>query len=310
MAPSLVSLLRRATLAFLVVLLGACEPGQENGEEILKLAYLPSEEDTEERMEAFQLLASHLSTFIKQPVEVIQASSYAPTIEAMRAKKIDIIRSGGSFTYMIAHEKAKAEALVAVGTRSGGPGLYQSALVTAADSGIRSIDDLRAQSKEIDFAFVDPASTSGHLVPRAFLETQGINPEGDFKQLIFTMSHLNSVMTIRSGKVRAGAISLSTYNRMVEQNRIDPKELRILWTSPPIPTGPVMVRGDLPPETKASIQAAYLALNDDNGPLMASMRRVYRNEDLKFFPAQDQDWNGLRGIAYNLASMELLNPEG
>ena len=47
MAPSLVSLLRRATLAFLVVLLGACEPGQENGEEILKLAYLPSEEDTE-----------------------------------------------------------------------------------------------------------------------------------------------------------------------------------------------------------------------------------------------------------------------
>lgn len=310
MAPPLPHRLRCLLVAFLVVLLGACESGESAGQETLKLAYLPSEEDTEARMGAYQRLADHISTFVEQPVDLIRASSYAPTIEAMRARKIDVIRSGGSFTYMIAHEKAGAEAIVAIGTASGGPGLYQSAVVTAADSGLRSIEDLRARAGEIDFAFVDPASTSGHLIPRAFLEAQGIDPESDFKQLIFTMSHLNSVMTIRSGKVQAGAISLSTVNRMIEQNRLDPNALRILWTSDPIPTGPVMVRKDLPEGTKQGIQAAYLALNDDNGPLMAAMRAVYRREDLQFFPAQDRDWDGLRQIAHNLESMVLLNPEG
>ncbi|MGB0317737.1 MAG: phosphate/phosphite/phosphonate ABC transporter substrate-binding protein [Pseudomonadales bacterium] len=296
-------------LAVLAMVQSACGPA-EPASASLKLAYLPSEEDTEERMEAFQLLADHISTHVSQPVEIIRASSYAPTIEAMRAKKIDIIRSGGSFTYMIAHEKANAEAIVAVGTTSAGPGLYQSALVTAATSGIKTVADLRARSREIDFAFVDPASTSGHLVPRSFLEKQGINPEKDFKQLIFTMSHLNSIMTIRSGKVDAGAISLSTYNRMVEQGRLDPAELTVLWTSPPIPTGPVMVRQDLPETLKKGIQAAYLALNNAESPLMEAMRAVYNREDLRFFPAEDRDWDGLRQIAHNLETMVLLNPEG
>lgn len=297
------------TLALLALGQTACGP-TEPASEALKLAYLPSEEDTEERMEAFQLLADHISAYVRQPVEIIRASSYAPTIEAMRARKIDIIRAGGSFTYMIAHEKAEAEAIVAVGTASAGPGLYQSALVTSASSGIKTLADLKARSREIDFAFVDPASTSGHLVPRAFLETQGINPEKDFKQLIFTMSHLNSVMTVRSGKVDAGAISLSTYNRMVEQNRLDPAELTILWTSPPIPTGPVMVRQDLPEAVKKGIQAAYLALNDEESPLMEAMRQVYNREDVRFFAAEDRDWDGLRQIAHNLETMVLLNPEG
>ena len=296
-------------LALVLMVVCACTPEGTRDEDTLKLAYLPSEEDTEARLEAFQLLADHISTFVNKPVEIIRASSYAPTIEAMRARKIDIIRAGGSFTYMIAHEKAGAEALVAVGTGSAGPGLYQSALVTAADSGLNSIEDLKARAKEIDFAFVDPASTSGHLIPRAFLEAEGLDPERDFKELIFTMSHLNSVMTIRSGKVRAGAISLSTMNRMIEQKRLDPAELKILWTSPPIPTGPVMVRKDLPKAIKQGIQAAYLALNDNDGPLMTAMRSVYRRDDLTFFSAEDRDWDGLRQIAHNLETMVLLNPE-
>ncbi|MGD1989262.1 MAG: hypothetical protein PVJ93_07420, partial [Pseudomonadales bacterium] len=56
-------------LAVLAMVQSACGPA-EPASASLKLAYLPSEEDTEERMEAFQLLADHISTHVSQPVEI------------------------------------------------------------------------------------------------------------------------------------------------------------------------------------------------------------------------------------------------
>lgn len=301
----------RALLALLAVLsLTACAPGDgaDGSERPLRLAYLPGEEDPEGRMVAFSGLAEYLSDHLGQEVELIQAVSYAPTIEAMRAGKIDFMRAGGSFTYMIAHEKAGAEAIVRVGT-SAGPGLYQSALVAWPGSGIETIDDLVARAAEIDFAFVDPASTSGHLIPRAKLESIGLDPDTSFGRTIFTMSHTNSAMTITSGKVQAGAISANTYTRLLERGLIEEDDMTILWMSDPIPTGPVMVRSDLPEALKEKLRQAYLDLNDSDSPVFEAMKTVYQTEDLRFFPASDMDWDGLRAIARNVDTFEML-PEG
>lgn len=259
-------------------------------------------------MVAFTGLAEYLSERLGQEVELIQAVSYAPTIEAMRAGKIDFMRAGGSFTYMIAHEKAGAEAIVRVGT-SAGPGLYQSAIVAWPGSGIRDLDDLRARARELDFAFVDPASTSGHLIPRAQLENIGIDPDEGFGRTIFTMSHTNSAMTIISGKVQAGAISFNTYSRLLERGLIAEDDMAILWKSDPIPTGPIMVRSDLPEDLKEKLRAAYLDLNGSDSPVYAAMKEVYATEDLRFYPAANHDWDGLRAIARNVDTFEML-PEG
>ncbi|MEE4301617.1 MAG: phosphate/phosphite/phosphonate ABC transporter substrate-binding protein [Pseudomonadales bacterium] len=297
-----------ALLALLAVLwLGGCAPGDEGdtAAEPLRLAYLPGEEDPEGRMVAFSGLADYLSKHMGRQVELIQAVSYAPTIEAMRASKIDFMRAGGPFTYMIAHEKAGAEAVVHVGT-SAGPGLYQSAIVAWPGSGIESLQDLVSHAAEIDFAFVDPASTSGHLVPRARLETLGIDPDDAFGRTIFTMSHTNSAMTIVSGKVQAGAISFNTYTRLVERGLIEADDMTILWKSEPIPTGPVMVRADLPEEIKDRLRQAYLDLNDSGEPVFEAMKQVYRTDDLRFYPAMDADFDGLRAIARNVDSFDML----
>ncbi len=298
-------------LALLALLLCAgCAPDGDGPAEAqpLRLAYLPGEEDPEGRMVAFSGLAEYLSEYMGREVELIQAVSYAPTIEAMRASKIDFMRAGGPFTYMIAHEKAGAEAVVHVGT-SAGPGLYQSAIVAWPGSGIESLEDLVARAPEIDFAFVDPASTSGHLVPRAQLEALGIDPDEAFGRTIFTMGHTNSAMTIVSGKVQAGAISFNTYTRLLERGLIQADDMTILWKSEPIPTGPVMVRADLPEEIKERLRQAYLNLNDSGEPVFEAMKDVYRTEDLRFYPAVDTDFDGLRAIARNVDTFEML-PEG
>ena len=295
-----------AALLAAVVLLSGCGGAEEDAStRALRFAYIPGEEDPEGRMAAFGALADYLSEQIGREVDLIKTVSYAPTIEAMRAGKIDFMRAGGSFTYMIAHEKAGAEAVARVGT-SAGPGLYQSAIVTHPGSGITTIEELRERAADIDFAFVDPASTSGHLIPRAHLEASGIDADADFGRTLYTMSHTNSVMTIIAGKVDAGAISLNSYERLLERDMIDPDAIVFLWVSEPIPTAPIMVRPDLPEELKHAIRDAYLSLNDGKAAVYPALQEVYRVDDLTFWAAQDDEWDPLRTVARNIESFDLL----
>lgn len=291
-----------------MLMIAGCAPGDadtDDGQGPLKLAYLPNEDNPQGRMEAFSGLAEHLSEAVGKEVQLIQATTYAPTIEAMRAGKIDVIRANGPFVYLTAHKKAGAEAIVRVGT-SQGPGLYQSAIVAYPGAGIDSLEDLIARADEIDFAFVAPTSASGHLIPRAHFETLGLNPEKHFARTIFTMDHTNSAMTLISGKVHAGAISSNTYQQLVEKGAMKPEDLKILWLSDPIPTGPVMVRQDLSQELKNRLRDAYLALNTGDSALYRAMTDVYLTDDLRFYAASDADYDSLRRIAGNIETMQML----
>jgi len=168
------------------------------------------------------------------------------------------------------------------------------------------MDDLAGRASELDFAFVNPASTSGHLIPRAILESRGIDPDADFAELIYTMNHTNSAMTIVSGKVDAGALSLSSYERLIRTGKIEADDLVILWESDPIPTGPVMVHPDLSDDVKQGIREAYLSLNTRDDPLYEQMALTYRKEDLTFYEASDSDWDDLRSIARGVRTMNML----
>ena len=283
-----------------------------NGEEwprVLRLAYSPSSEDPEGRLAQYEHLARYLEQRLGIAVNLILSSSYGPNIEAMRAEKIDVVR-GGSFTYMIAHEKAGAIPLVTRGTADGTPGIYSSILATPATSDLHSIDDLRAQAEDLIIGFTDPASTSGHLVPRGYLESIGLVPETSFREVVFTQSHLNVIMTTVAGRVDVGGMSRSTYDRFVELERIQAEDLRILWESPPIPTGPWFARQDLPPGLREALTDAFLEMHAHDPALMERFRVQARRPEMVWLRADDAMWDDLRTIAYNLETMSLLQGEG
>ena len=87
------------------------------------------------------------------------ATSYAAVIEAMGAGKVDIGWLA-TFSYVLAKDKYDVELLLIV-QRFGSP-FYRGQIMVRSDSGINSLKDLKGKS----FAFVDPASTSGHLYPK------------------------------------------------------------------------------------------------------------------------------------------------
>lgn len=229
----------------------------EEGEiKVLKMGLIPAD-DAAEMIRDYEPIKEYLSEQLGIPVEIQVTSDYTAAIEAMRARHIDLAWFG-PFSYVIAANVAGAEAIVNGVRRSDGKSDYHSIIVVRADSGIETIEDLKGKS----FAFVDPASTSGNLIPRKILLENNIDPDNDFSISYYAGTHNAVEYAIANGKVDAGADSDNSYNRMVEAGEIDPAVNKIIYTSESIPGSPIAVRGDLPQELKQKIQDALISMNE------------------------------------------------
>ena len=230
---------------------------EENKVEVLKMGLIPAD-DAQEMLREYEPVRQYLSDKLGIPVEIQVTSDYTAAIEAMRYKHIDMAWFG-PFSYVIASNVAGAEAIVNGIRRSDGKSDYHSIIVVRADSGIESFEDLKGKK----FAFVDPSSTSGNLVPRKMLIENGIDPDNDFSTMYYAGTHNAVEYAVANGKVDAGADSDNSYNRMVKEGEIDPEVNKILYTSGPIQGSPIAVRSDLPVEIKQAIQNALIEMDED-----------------------------------------------
>jgi phosphonate transport system substrate-binding protein len=273
----------------------------------LHYAFSPQAEQLESGSIRGDRMRQYLQSQLHIPVEVVQLDQYAATIEAMRAEKVDIAHFGG-LSYIIAAQKAGAQAIVSRGYPDGKLGGYRSLIAVPKDSPIHSMQDLKAHARDIVFAFADPASTSGNLYPRVGLGGLGIDPEKDFKQVLYANGHLADLMAIKSGKVDAGAFDVTYMTRLIAQGKMKPDDVRVIWTSELIPGEPVAVRGNLSEPLKKQIQAALLALPAKDPGLWASMsKNVYSTTaGTTYIPVTDATYDGLRRYASQVKQFNFL----
>ena len=223
---------------------------------VLKMGLIPAD-DADEMLRNYEPIKEYLSKELSIPVEIQVTSDYTAAIEAMRSKHIDIAWFG-PFSYVIASNVAGAEAIVNGVKGSTGKSTYKSVIIVNANSGIKSIKDLKGKT----FAFVDPASTSGNLIPRKMLIENGIDPDNDFSTSYYAGTHNAVQYAIANGKVDAGASGDNVFERMVKEGEIDPEVNKIIYTSPEIPGSPISVRGDLPSTLKLKIQLALMKMDE------------------------------------------------
>ena len=278
----------------------------------LNYAYSPSTEDPEARVLTLNERVKYLSDYIGIPVRLYETSSYGPTIEAMRSGKVDIATTG-SFSFMIAAEKVGVEPLTLLGYRNEDgtvePGSNYSVIAVPPDSPIHSVEDLKAHASELTFSFSDAASTTGHLLPRDGLQQMGIDPDQDFKRVVFTQSHLNSIMTIIAGKVDAGGIQEGAIQRLIDTGKIKEGDLKIIWRSEAFLRPPLMVRGELPRSLKEKIRSAYLEMDQRDPELFAAIQSRYSSyypPGMVYVPVYDYMWDNMRLIAKRLKNMKLI----
>jgi phosphonate transport system substrate-binding protein len=305
-------LLAGALLAAALLLAGCGASGADGSESagpkrpaVLRIGWVPNDEDVERRSR-WEGLRDYLQRTLQMPVELVQAGAYSPAIEAMRAGKLEVCGLA-PFAYLIASEKGVAVPLVAPGFSDGKASFYRSGFIVPANSPLHTMDDVKARASQLTLAWADPASASGHLVPRAYLETLGIDPERDFKQTIFSNNHTASIMTVKAGRVDLAAVTTTSLRNMIEKQRIAASDVRVIWESEPIMASIIAMRKDLPEDFKQELLAAYLGFAKAAPEAWAQVAPIYLTPGVEWVAATDADFDSLRKLARGVKNLQLLN---
>jgi len=206
----------------------------------------------------FRLLGEYLTRKVGVPVEFTILSRYGNIIESFQTERMDGAFFG-SFTGALAIQKLGVVPL-ARPVNLDGSSTYHGHLFVRADSGIRSVKQLRGKR----MAFVDRATTAGYVFPLALLREAGVrSPDRFFAEYYFTGSHDAAVAAVLERKADVGAAKHSVYDRVRSENPAIDRELLIIAESPSVPSNGLCVRKGLDPRVEVSLKQALLALEKD-----------------------------------------------
>lgn len=256
---------------------GTAKPG------VLMVGFIPAE-DARAMIRQSKPIADKLAKAIGMKVELFVGSDYNATIEALRAGHIDVALLG-PFSYVLATTQADVEAFaITVTAKTMQPG-YHSIIITLKDSPINSLMDIKGRT----YAFVDPGSTSGYMVPSAFFERAGIVPERDFKQVMYSGGHDASIVAVAEGKVEAASVADRILERAFAKGLADRKKIKVIWQSDLIPNNPMLYRKALSESLKKKIRDAFFGFKNLAFGEMGTVAR--------FDPATDKTYDVIRKIA-------------
>ena len=185
-------------------------------------------------------------------VKSYYAPDYNGVIEAMRFNKVQVAWFGNK-SAMEAVDRAQGEVFAQVIYADGTMG-YKSLIITHKDSRVKSLEDLLANSKSYTFGNGDPNSTSGFLVPSYYIFAKNnIDPKSAFK-VVTNASHGANLAAVLNKQVDAATNNTEEWDKLKATAPEKVEQLRILWTSPLIPSDPFVWRTDLDPAVKAKLK--------------------------------------------------------
>ncbi|ALV91847.1 MULTISPECIES: phosphonate ABC transporter substrate-binding protein [Pantoea] len=208
------------------------------------------------------------------------SSDYAGVIQGLLGNKIDMVLSMSPASYAsvyLQNPKAVDVVGIVVDDKDGSQG-YHSVVIVKADSPYKKLEDLKGKS----FGMADPDSTSGFLMPnQAFKKEFGGTVDdkynNTFSSVTFSGGHEQDILGVLNGQFE-GAVTwtslIGDYNtgytsgafgRLIRMDHPDlMKQIRIIWQSPLIPNGPILVSNNLPADFKAKVVAAIKKLDKED----------------------------------------------
>lgn len=246
-------------------------------DEGLTIVIIPSE-DAVSATEKFKPFAARLEESLGMNVELLTVSDYAAAVEAMKYGHADIGRLG-AFSYVMATEEADVEAVLVGIKEKTGRSSYNGLIIARP-----GLEDLNGAT----FAYVDPGSTSGYLVPNTYIKREGI----ELGEVLFAGSHPAVIEAVKNGSVDAGAIADNRWFYALEEGVIEEGQIEIFWESDPIPSSAWAVPVDMDEELRAAFVKAMLDMP----------REIAQSTGLKeigYTVTSDSEYDFVREIAEN-----------
>lgn len=256
----------------------------------LKMFFVPSVE-VKVLEDSSQKVKKYLEEVTPYKFEMAIPASYVAVVEALGTARADIAALS-TFAYILAREKYEAEAKLTV-VRYGST-TYQGQIISRKDGPIQKVEDIAGKK----MAFVDPASTSGYLLPLKMLREKKIEPS----ETVFGMKHDTVVSMVYQGQVEVGATfyspkadgAIQDARRLVLTQYPDVEEkIQILALTDPIPNDAIVFRKDMDPALVDTVmQGLQRYIRSDEGK--DALGKLYGITD--FQPTTDKEYDGVRQL--------------
>lgn len=252
---------------------------------VFKVTAIPDESPTELARKAAPLV-KYLERILGRPVEFTPVTDYAASVEALVNKQVDMAWYGG-FTFVQANVRSGGKAIPLVQREEDEK--FRSVFITS-DPGIKSLADLKGKN----VSFGSQSSTSGHLMPRSFLLQAHIDPDKDFKRVAYSGAHDATIAAVAAGKVDAGALNISVWEKFVKEGKVDSSKVKVFYTTPGYFDYNWTVHADMPAALRDKLTQAFLSLdrNTAEGKEILELQRATR-----FIATKADNYKGIEQAA-------------
>ena len=251
----------------------------------LRVTAIPDESPTELARKAGPLV-KYLEQKMGMKVEYVPVTDYAAAVEALANQQADLVWFGG-FTFVQALVRSGGKAIPLVQREEDAK--FRSVFITTDDR-IKTLADLKGKT----LSFGSASSTSGHLMPRSFLLAANVDPDKDLKRVAYSGAHDATAAAVASGKVDAGALNVSVWEKLVEDKKVDPAKVRVFFTTPTYFDYNWTVHADMPAAQRERLARAFLDLSSatPEGRDILALQRATR-----FIPTQAANYKGIETAA-------------
>jgi phosphonate transport system substrate-binding protein len=240
-----------------------------HAQQVFRITAIPDESPTELARKAAPLV-KYLESKLGMKVEWTPVTDYAASVEALVNKKVDMAWFGG-FTFVQANVRSGGKVLPIAQREEDEK--FRSVFITS-DPAIKALPDMKGK----DVSFGSQSSTSGHLMPRSFLLQAGLNPEKDFRRVAYSGAHDATIAAVASGKVNAGALNISVWEKFVADKKVDTDKVKVFYTTAPYFDYNWTVHADMPAALREKLTQALLGLSRDTaeGKEILELQRATR----------------------------------
>jgi phosphonate transport system substrate-binding protein len=210
-----------------------------------------------ETFDYYRQVLDYMGRRLNRPVRLIQRKTYAEINELFAKRQVDlgVVCSG---PYATQKEKYGFELLAT--PIINGSQYYHSYLIVNRDSPIQSLEGLRGKV----FAFTDPDSNTGKLVPAYWLAKMGERPEGFFEKTLYTYSHDNSILAVARGLVDGACVDSLIWEYYHRKNPEFTSKTRIVRQSEPFGIPPFVGSTHTPETLRKQALQILLSMHQDS----------------------------------------------
>lgn len=255
-------------------------------------------ENAQDRLASTECLRVKTEELLGVPVKLFTPADYDGVIQGLLGGTLDYAWLGASAYAKVYLTNPEAVDVALTKQNTDGTTGYYSIGFAKIDSGINSMDDAKGKV----FAFADPNSTSGYLVPAAELTAKYGKLEDYFAEVKMSGGHEQTIVGVANGDFAAGVswadglgnwedgFTSGAFRKAVDAGLVDMTTMKEIWRSALIPEGPMVLRRELPQDVKDKMVAMLDTMWADDKECAYN---VAAGEAQDFVPVKHEDYLGI-----------------